>query len=311
MPPRTLALLLALLAFVSGTPAPAQQRAAVDARTAAELGRFRSDHARSMLRRAPDLAARYYARGIRLMPQYQQTVMGDSNALAYHRAFLDRFDVHRYGRTEMEVLDLGARVVELGTFTMRVARRGASDAHELRGTYQDFWERRDDGTLALVTQAWNYSHPVAIAGQLRFDQVPAVHVALAAHLPVDGGVSFELAGLNRLLETTIAQHDPTVWSHFYADDVRLVYSHHPVYEGRAAVAAFLAEHVKGLPVFEKLDVRTDRIDDLGRYVVEYASHIAAYRAGSQSGVSTGKNVTIWRRGANGSLKIFRSMAMYD
>lgn len=66
-----------------------------------------------------------------------------------------------------------------------------------------------------------------------------------------------------------------------------------------------------MPIFEKLDIRNDRIDDLGKYVIEYASHIAVIRNGDYSGVGTGKDIRIWRREAGGSLKIFRHMAMYD
>jgi hypothetical protein len=66
-----------------------------------------------------------------------------------------------------------------------------------------------------------------------------------------------------------------------------------------------------MPIFEKLDVRNDRIDDLGNYVIEYASHIAIIRSGDFSGVSTGKDLAIWRREPNGALKIFRHITMYD
>ncbi|MEJ7644851.1 MAG: hypothetical protein WKF87_09665 [Chryseolinea sp.] len=92
---------------------------------------------------------------------------------------------------------------------------------------------------------------------------------------------------------------------------KLVYSNHPIYQGKKEVTEFLKDHVTHLPVFEKLDIRNDRIDNLGEYVVEYASHIAMIRNGDWSGVNTGKNITIWKREKDCSLKIFRGMAMYD
>jgi hypothetical protein len=67
-----------------------------------------------------------------------------------------------------------------------------------------------------------------------------------------------------------------------AEDVRLMPEFQKTVMGRAHAAAyhravaggfavggyvrFLAAHAKELPVFETLDIRTDRIDDLGRYV---------------------------------------------
>ena len=64
-------------------------------------------------------------------------------------------------------------------------------------------------------------------------------------------------------------------------------------------------------MFEKLDLRTHRIDDLRDYVIEYASGVANWRVGESSGVSLGKNILVWRRESGGTLKIWRAMSMYD
>ena len=282
-----------------------------DAARDAYLARFRSDYVRAVLAGAPGGILGYYAEDIRLMPEFQKTVMGKPHAASYHRAFAGRFAVQAYERRETEVLDLGQRVVEHGVFIVRLTVKATGAPHELRGKYQDVWARRPDGGLSLVSAAWNYSHATGIDGQLRFADVPATDVALQAHVPVNSPISFELAALNRLAEVTIAQHDARIWGQFYADDAALMYSRHPVYAGRAAIDGFLAAHARELPVFEALDIRTDRIDDLGRYVVEYASHIGSFRVGDQSGVNTGKNTVIWRREPAGALKVFRGMAMYD
>jgi hypothetical protein len=114
------------------------------------------------------------------------------------------------------------------------------------------------------------------------------------------------------MEATIMQHDAKIWSQFYSDDGMFLYSRHPVYKGRKALDEFLEKHVKeDMPIFEKLDIRNDQIDDLGDYVIEYASHIANWRKGEYSGINTGKDIRIWRRGVDCSLKIFRAMGMYD
>jgi ketosteroid isomerase-like protein len=324
MPQRSRLLLLATLCGLGAAGAPAHATARVDAtRRHADAGggtpaarqtsldRFRADYVRAVLAGSPDPVLGYYAADVRLMPEFQKTVVGREPAAAYHRAFAGRFAVGAYRRTATETLDLGARVVEHGVFAMRLTERGTGRAHELRGKYQDIWARRPDGGLLVVTQAWNYDHASAIEEQLRFPAVPAVDVALRPHVPVSGATSFELAALNRLAEVTIAQHDARIWAQFFADDAAFRYSRTPAHAGRAAIDAFLAEHVRGLPVFEQLAIRTDRIDDLGRYVLEYASHIAVVRFGEGSGVNTGKNTVIWRREPGGALKVFRGMAMYD
>ncbi len=306
-----LLLLLVALVCLPAARVVARPGTNPDARTAAYLEKFRADYVQSVLGHQPALLGPYYAENVRLMPEFQLTVMGKGNALAYHGAFADRFDVQAYDRKAIETLHLGTRVVELGTFTTRMTQKQTGQQYTLEGKYEQLWEKSARGELALVTEAWNYSHPVAFADQLRFGTVPGVQVAYQAHVPVNNNISFQLAALNRLMEEAFTQHDANVSSRFFTDDAMFIYSANPIYHGRQALDAFLVQHMRQLPVFEKLDCRTDRIDDLGAYVIEYASHIAIIKDGDYSGVGTGKNLRIWRREQDGSLKLFRQMAMYD
>jgi len=110
-----------------------------------------------------------------------------------------------------------------------------------------------------------------------------------------------VAAFNGLMEATVSQHDAKIWSQFYSDDGILFSKGNPLNEGRKAIDEYL----------EKLDIRNDRIDNLGGYVIEYASHIANWRSGEYSGIGLGKDLRIWRREKNGFLKIFRHIGMYD
>jgi len=110
-----------------------------------------------------------------------------------------------------------------------------------------------------------------------------------------------VAAFNGLMEATVSQHDAKIWSQFYSDDGILFSKGNPLNEGRKAIDEYL----------EKLDIRNDEIDYLGTYVIEYASHVANWRYGESSGVNTGKNIRIWRRGPDGSLKMFRQIGSYD
>jgi len=308
-----LLLLLLVLVCLPVTRTFAHPALPPDARTVAYLAQFKTDYAKSVLRKKPELLAAYYADDVRLMPEFQRTILGKGNALAYHRAFAARFDVQQwdFNKDAVETLDLGTRVVELGTFTVEMTAKSTGGTHALQGKYQHVWQKGADGSLSLLTEAWNYSHQVAIAEQLKFADVPAVQVAYQAHVPVNSHISFELAALNRLMEVAFTQHDANIAAQFFTDDGAFMYSHHPICRGRKELDAFFAGHMQQLPIFEKLDCRTDRIDVLAGYVIEYASHIAIVKDGDYSGVGTGKNLRIWRREEDGSLKMFRQMAMYD
>jgi len=276
------------------------------------LKRYRQDYCKSWKDNSPHLLSGYYADTIRLMPAFQRTILGKNNAMAYFMAFQKRFTVEEVTRSEIEIQDLGGQVLETGTFTMRLRQRAPGKDQVLEGKYVNLWLKTSVENLSLITDAWNYDHYYGdIHDQLKFDDIPSVHAALLPNVLVNNTIRFELAALNRLLDATVTQHDDRTWSLYYAGDAMLMASYFPAFKGKRAIDDYLKQHVKELPVFEALDIRNDRIDNLGTYVIEYASHIASWRNGDSSGVSMGKNIRIWRRESDHSLKIFRSIGMYD
>jgi len=285
------------------SPVSREHRAALDA--------YRTAMVRAYLDAKPDDIVRHLSENVRLLPAYQKTVLGKADAATYYQAFPKRFAISAYDRQPIEVADIGQRVIEIGRFTMTVAVRGSAETHALAGKYMDLWEKSATGKLELHTAAWNHDEFPKIADQLRFAEVPSVHMALQARVPVAAGISLELAAIQKLQESTIVQHDGKTWALFYADDAILLANHGGVVSGRKALDEYTVEHANAFPVFEKLDLRTHRIDDLREYVIEYASGVANWRAGESSGVSLGKNILVWRRESGGTLKIWRSISMYD
>jgi ketosteroid isomerase-like protein len=265
-----------------------------------------------MLTGDPRLLAPAGEGNIRLMPITQPTVFGSANAAAYYRAFLERFAVRDYARTSAGQFDLGTRVVEIGRFTQKLTHKSTGEAFELTGKYLDAWEKQPDGVLSLVTAAWNCDTWLAQAETMRFTEVPSVRTAFEPRAPINSEVSFELAALGLLHEAAVTQKDARLWSRFYADDAIMLANNGGLLAGRKAIDDYIATHCPQLPFFEKLDLRIDRIEELGDYVIEYASQVATWRRGDASGVGTGKNLRIWRRepGAH-ALKIILSIGSYD
>jgi ketosteroid isomerase-like protein len=307
---RTLILAAALLGSVA-TAAADRPSAPVAREHRDTLDAYRTAKVRAYLGGKPDGALKHLAESVRLMPAYQKTILGKADAATYTQAFLERFTVSAYDREPIEVADLGQRVMEIGRFTMTVAMKGSGETHVLRGKYMDLWEKSPTGTLELNTAGWNHDELPKIADHLRFAEVPSVHMALQARVPITAGVSFELAALQKLDESVISQHDGKTWALFNADDGILLANHGPVVSGRKALDEHMERHAKALPLFEKLDLRTHKIDDLGEYVVEYASGVVNWRVNEYSGVSLGKGILIWRRAKGGALQKWRSISMYD
>jgi ketosteroid isomerase-like protein len=245
------------------------------------------------------------------MPPYHGSVFGRDSARAYHAALFERFDIRKYHRDEVKTFDLGSRLIEVGRLTMTLTARSDLRSHEISGGYLDIWAQVSGKPASLIAHVWNTDRYPDIASDLRFSNVPSVRTALEAHVPIKDNLSFELAALNKLHEVAITQGDDKVWSQFFADDAVLLANQHGIVQGRAAIDEYLARHTQGMPVFEKLDIRNDAIDPAGRFIIEYASHVANWRNGDSSGVNTGKNIRLWRREPDGSLKMICGIGTYD
>jgi ketosteroid isomerase-like protein len=301
--------LLASFATAAVHAAAAPQDVAREHRTT--LDAYRTAITSAYLSGKPEGAVRPLAESVRLMPAYQKTIVGKADAATYYQAFLKRFAVRAYERAPIEVADLGPRVMEIGRFTMTVTPRGSAETHTFAGKYMDLWQKSPDGALTLHTAAWNHDELPKIADQLRFAEIPSIHLALQARLPVTAGARLELAALQKLQESVIAQHDGKTWALFYADDAIVLANHGSVVSGRKALDEYHERHAQELPVFEKLDLRTHQIDELDDFIVEYASGVVTWRSGEWSGVSLGKGLLIWRRTDGGPPRIWRAISMYD
>ena len=274
------------------------------------ISQYHDVYQASMLTEKPDLLKEFQAEEVYLMPEFQQTLIGHDNVLSYYQAYFDRFDIDTYESDIYELLDLGEKVFELSTFRLSIS--SDTQTHTLRGKCVRIWTYAGEGLLRLETEAWNYNHYLDFANELRFNLPYATHLAMEAHVPIQDAVSFEIAALHGLAEKVITQGNAEVWSQFYADDGMFIYSFNPIHHKRKQLNAFFEQHVKDLPVFENLEIRAHKIEDLNNgYVIELASHIACWRNETASGVSTGKNIRVWRREPNGSLKTFRQIAMYN
>jgi len=300
-----------LASLATGTVTAAAEPREISRDHRAVLDAYRTAIAGAHLAGKPEGAVQPLGQSVRLMPAYQKCIFGKADAATYYQAFMKRFVVRSYERSPIEVADLGQRVMEIGRFTMTVSVRESNETHALAGKYMDLWEKSPSGALALHTAGWNHDERPKIADQLRFAEVPSVHLALEARLPVTAGLRLELAGLQKLEESAIAQHDGKTWALFYADDGIVLSNQGDVVSGRKALDEYFEKHARELPVFEKLDLRTHQIDYVGDYAVEYASGVVTWKVNEWSGVSLGKGILIWRRTDGGTPQIWRAISMYD
>lgn len=103
------------------------------------LNKFRQDHAESVLKDSPAILEPFYADSIRLMPPFQKTMEGKKAAVAYYKAFTNRFIIHEFSKREIEILDLNKQLMEIGTLTLQITSKDTGKKYQLIGKYMDLW----------------------------------------------------------------------------------------------------------------------------------------------------------------------------
>ncbi|MEM6802294.1 MAG: nuclear transport factor 2 family protein [Bacteroidota bacterium] len=273
----------------------------------ADLDRFEEASVQSLLEADAALRSIFYTKESFLMAEYQKVLKEGDHIEQYYQAFLTRYKVTNYKKERIEVLDLGGWILETGRFQMELSSRSGASHESYEGKYQNLWRLEEKGDWKIFAEAWNYSHQVEDWESLSFPELGSYnHLGSTVE-----GIPLEILGLNKISEEIISQHDAKRWAQLYDEAGMLLYSHSPFYQGKKAISAHLVEHVKGLPTFNRLDIGTFFIEELDEYIIELGNHEVDWSYGDRQGISRGKNIRIWKKYPNASMKIYRQAAMYD
>lgn len=166
-------ILVFILIFIFGMLAGngfSQGKEVSDSKVLGKLKKFRADFARSMVERKPEVVQNYFAENIKLMPEFERTIMGKSNALNYYRVFTSYFEVKAYNRIENNILDMDSLIFEMGTFSMDITVKSSGEQIDVKGKYINVWRKTKESGLLLLTDAWNYNARPALEEKLKFVQ---------------------------------------------------------------------------------------------------------------------------------------------
>lgn len=253
----------------------------------------------------------YFDKDAFSMPEYQANLIKKEKIENYYSLLTKRFNIKAYDREITEIIDLDKRVIEIGNFKATYNLIEKDTSLNLNGTYLNIWEQAKNGELKVLVESWNYRHDVKNKEIFTFLELGKSSWN-DSYLKIDTtSTAFELAGLNELMTKTVSSHNPQLWTQFFTTDAKYIYSHTPVQVGINAINHHLIDHCKYLPKFDKLLIGNNRIEILNGYVIEYASHYVDWSFGETKGISTGKDIRIWKRMPDCSLKIYRQIAMYD
>jgi len=296
--------------------ATAQTRGSVAARQsppglAAEIQRRNADLSATWRSGDIDRRMAVYAPDSVSNPDYQPRLYGPTSIARYYRALASRQRVSACTRRTTEIIPLNDEsVLEFGRFdvTYAPAAGGASRNHQ--GRYANLWRRQPDGALKLKAEVWGYLQRIDDPASYSLAEP---ETAGRAAPPGDPKVEAELAELNRVDAEAVKTHDAAAKIARYADDaIYMPYADTPKV-GIGEIGAHLVRYTEqGRGVtFESVRVWNEGFEVLGGYVVEYPKFEVRWRNGADSGIVSGGGLRLWRRQADGSLKMFRQIATHD
>ena len=247
-----------------------------------------------------------------LLPEYQKALIGGDNTRAYYDAFAARFEVERLKKKSREVIKVGTKHVDIGTFELSLRHEQTDAAHKLKGSYFDVWDLSDKNAPKLATQAWNYDESYEnVRALTEFKSLNGTHYAFTPHAPLVDDISFDLALLTDFNDSAMMRREHGVLYHAYAKDAIMAPHDTPYVEGKEAIEEFLKGYSAGWPLFDYVSSQSHFIEGGENYALEQFSYNLRWNAAPHSGIAIGKGVRILKRDDHGSWRIFRVISMHD
>jgi ketosteroid isomerase-like protein len=297
----------AFAATQAGGAAPRQ----VSAEFAAEIQRRNAELSATWLNGDVDRRMTHYAADSVSNPDYQPRLYGPGSIARYYRALASRQRVGVHARRTTEVMSLSDETaLELGRLEAAYALAADGVSHSHQGRYANLWRRQPGGAVKLKAEVWGYFERIENPASYSLGERETTG---RAALPGDPAVEAELAKLNVLDAMAVKTHDAPAKIARYADDAVLMpYADTPKV-GIDAIRAHLIRYTdQGRGVaFESVRVWNEGFEVLDGYVVEYPKFEVRWRNGADAGIVSGGGLRLWRRQADGALKMLRQIATHD
>ncbi|MEP1446515.1 MAG: hypothetical protein ABJK37_10445 [Paraglaciecola sp.] len=222
-----------------------------------------------------------YSVDTRLMPEAHPTIFGKQNAQRFFEALFSRFDIQRYEKSAIDFIPIANDIiVESGEFELTMLNP-TGQKRVLAGSYANLWRQQNQFEWLIETDIWNFHQWIDFKDELTFDHIPSVVTALGPRIPLDNDLAIEVAAYQVLNKDAVLEGDAGILVETYGEKARLYPNYHSALTGKKAIKKYWLKHMAELPTFSMLQNRTDKIEEYGKYIIQYASHIAAYRSISQ------------------------------
>lgn len=264
----------------------------------------------SILNENVQMVAKHFNETGELLLQGNASILGVANIERYFASLFEQFEITAYNRDMTEILEMGGKTAEIGSYSLSM-RNSKGLVRSMEGSYLSIWDMAENSEPKIALELWNFDHQINFSHELQFDDVPSTITAFEAHLPINSPASMELAAYATLIKDSVLMRDGAVLGQFYTQDGVILRNSNPPVVGIKDINHYWKQHASEIASMEGLQQRTTKLEEIGKYIIEHAAHIAIWRSGTYSGVNTGKHIRIWERQGDGRIKTRILASAYD
>ncbi|HEY0335403.1 MAG TPA: nuclear transport factor 2 family protein [Stenotrophomonas sp.] len=250
-----------------------------------------------------------YAADAMLMPEHSVARRGTEAIGEYYRRLFAGIELEAYHRAPRETLVFGDHAVETGHYRQAFHREGTPRT-ELVGKYMALWDMRG-AEPKLVSELWGADAPFDRAV---LPEIPGPVDPPSSAFGNDPALLAEVTSRNALIDTLVTERRGAEHAALFLPDAIYLTYYTPMRVGAEQIREYFVEHEKpGGVAIDALDLRSGHLHALQRddVLLEEGFYQVDWRAGEDHGTVQGKSLNLWKRDADGQLKLYRQAVNHD
>ncbi|NAS11144.1 Cif family virulence factor [Poritiphilus flavus] len=246
-----------------------------------------------------DLRNYIHPNGI-FMLEYQKTLKGHEQILAYYEKVFDEYKIVALNPLIEEVIELPGYKIEIGLFSQKIKSPRLKEPFQQNGKFWCIWKETTGG-YKLYAYAQGYHR------ELTQEEYVVVDKGI---VPANNG-NLELRAYAAYGEKAIKNWDAQMRIDLYAEDAIFYPFADKAKVGLEVLKPYLKDYHKGDVEIDHIKVLPYEYVYLEDHILEYSLFEVDWRFKENSGTNEGKGIRLWKRQPDNSLKIYRHIGLHN
>ncbi len=250
----------------------------------------------------------YYDAAAICMPEHYPAMYTLPAITNYYTQWLSASTTTKYTRTIYELEIMGEQLLESGVFEHLFAKADSTPVN-YTGKYLRLWKITPKG-LKILADCWGAS--TYLNGNV-FPPISQLSVGNDRPVIKTSSLVKEIKRRNQLIADLVQQRKGAEHATLFTPDAIYMTYYQPMLIGMDQLRPYFIDHEKpGDGFVDSIAINMGAILPMGNFVFEQGYYKVHWRNNDDSRVIvTGKSINIWKRGKDGTLRMYRQMVNHD